>query len=153
MFLNLWVIQEALIMGSVNKEMITSDSQQEEEREDTRAETIALMELHGDLTHFAPRGRPAEERMFQSEIQLSAEVELACMNEYMDQMTQFYASPYQEASQQVDPDMSLEEYKAMKAMRETPPKKEGMGQNRVTEVKPMEEMKGSNIEGMAMMGK
>ena len=86
-------------MGSMNKEMIPSDSPQEEEREDTRAETIALMELNGDQTNFAPRGRPAEERMFKSGIQLSAEVELACMDEYMDAMTQFYPSPYQEASQ------------------------------------------------------
>ena len=151
------MIQEALIMGSVNKEMITSDRPQEEEREDTRAETIALMELHGDLTHFAPRGRPAEQRMFQSEIQLSAEVELACMDDYMDQMMQYYASPYQEASQQVDPNMSLEEYKVMKAI-ETLPKKEGMGRAEkpeevVTEVKPMKEMKWSNIERMVMMGK
>jgi len=152
------VIQEALKMGSMNKETIPSDNPQEEERQDTRAETIALMELHGYLSHFAPRGRPAEQRMFQSEIQLSAEVELACMDEIMDTMTHFYPSPNQETSQQKDPDMSLEENMAMEAMRETPPKKEGMGaedktEEVVTEVKPMKEMKWSNIERMVMMGK
>ena len=136
-------------MGSMNKGENPTDSPQEEVREDTEAETIALTELHGNLTHFAIG---AQERMFQSEIQLSAEVEIASMNDYMDQMMEFYASPYQEASQQVDPDMSLEENMAMEAMRETPPKKEGIGvadktEEVVTEVKPTEEMKGSNIEG------
>ena len=131
-------------------------------REDTEAETRALMELHGDLTHFATG---AQEWMFQSKIQLSTEV---------DQMMQSYASPYQEASQQMESDMSSEEYKAMKAKRDMPLKKEGEVRKEKTdmaimkeemgmvdktemevmkEVKQMEEMKGSNIEGMAMMGK
>ena len=76
--------------------MVPSDNPVEEERQDTRAEATALLQLHGDLTHFAPRGRPAEQRMFQAEMQLNAEVELACMDEIMDVMTHFYPSPYQE---------------------------------------------------------
>ena len=116
------MIQEALKIGSMNKEENPTDSQQEEVREDTEAETIALTELHGNLTHFAIG---AQERMFQSEIQLNAEVEIASMNDYMNQMLEFYDSPYQESSQQMELDMSLEEYKAMKAKREMPVKKEG----------------------------
>ena len=66
MFYSLWVIHEALKMGSMNKEEIPTDNPQEKVREDTEAETISLTELHGNLTHFATG---AQERMYQSEIQ------------------------------------------------------------------------------------
>ena len=89
-------------MGSMNKEENPTDSPQEEVREDTEAETIALMKLHGNLTHFAIG---AKERMFQSEIQLNAEVEIASMKDYMNQILQFYDSPSQESSQQMELDM------------------------------------------------
>ena len=86
---------------SMDKEKIPSGNPLEEVRQDTRAEAIALLQSYGNMTHFAPRGRLAEQRMFQEELQLdfNAEVELACMDEVMDAMTDFYPSPYQEDNQ------------------------------------------------------
>ena len=158
-------------MGSMHKEDNPTDSPKEDMREDSEAEMMALMELHGNSTHF---GGGARERMLQSEIRINPEVEIACMNEYMEQMLEFYDSPYEWSSHQVELDMSMEEYKAMKAKREMPPKKEDEAMKEKTEMaimkedmgieektemkamkedKEMEEKKEMHLEGMAMIVK